>query len=183
MHTFVANLIVADTAQNWIFIWNKMPAISYQILDVVLSQVITSGTQRNSVGEASDTTLLSPSDVCSDGNKLIVADAWNHGVLIWSNSPIINGKPAEVVIGKQMMQKNLPNVEGLCTARSALNLYRPYALKVYEIEVIAIKGNRVKLQNNYEVEVERNKLYKLIDDGYIVAPFSDLNELFRFVLR
>ena len=56
------------------------------------------------------------------------------------------------------------------------------ALKVYEIEVIAIEGNRVKLQHNYEVEVEKNKLYKLIDDGYIVAPFSDLNELCRFVL-
>ena len=38
------------------------------------------------------------------------------------------------------------------------------ALKVYEIEVIEIECNRVKLQNNYEVEVEKNKLYKLIDD-------------------
>lgn len=57
------------------------------------------------------------------------------------------------------------------------------ALKVYEIEVIAIEGNRVKLQNNYEVEVEKNKLCKLIDDGYIVAPFSDLNELCRFILN
>ncbi len=56
------------------------------------------------------------------------------------------------------------------------------ALKVYEIEVIAIEGNRVKLQNNYEVEVEKNKLYKLIDDGYIIAPFSDLNDLCRFIL-
>ena len=56
------------------------------------------------------------------------------------------------------------------------------ALKVYEIEVITIEGNRVKLQNNYEVEVEKNKLYKLIDNGYIVAPFSDLNELCRFIL-
>lgn len=57
------------------------------------------------------------------------------------------------------------------------------ALKVYEIEVIAIEGNHVKLQNNYEVEVEKNKLYKLIDDGYIVAPFNDLNDLCRFVLN
>ena len=56
------------------------------------------------------------------------------------------------------------------------------ALKVYEIEVIATAGNRVKLQNNYEIEVEKNKLYKLIDDGYIVAPFSDLNDLCRFIL-
>ena len=54
------------------------------------------------------------------------------------------------------------------------------ALKVYEIEVIAVEGNRVKLQNNYEVE--KNKIYKLIDDGYIVAPFGDLNELCRFIL-
>jgi hypothetical protein len=56
------------------------------------------------------------------------------------------------------------------------------ALKIYEIEVIAIEGNRVKLQNNYEVEIEKNKLYKLIDDGYIVAPFADLNDLCRFIL-
>jgi hypothetical protein len=56
------------------------------------------------------------------------------------------------------------------------------ALKVYEIEVLALEGTHVKLQNNYEIEVERNKLYKLIDDGYIVAPFSHLNELCRFIL-
>ena len=57
------------------------------------------------------------------------------------------------------------------------------ALKVYESEVITVEGNRVKLQNNYEVEVEKNKLYKLIDDGYIVAPFSDLNDLCQFILK
>ena len=57
------------------------------------------------------------------------------------------------------------------------------ALKVYEIEVIAVENNHVKLQNNYEVEVEKNKLYRLIDDGYIVAPFSDLNDLCKFILR
>lgn len=56
------------------------------------------------------------------------------------------------------------------------------ALKVYEIEVIAIDGNRVKLKNNYMVEVEKNKLFKLIDDGYIIAPFNDLNELCRFII-
>ena len=56
------------------------------------------------------------------------------------------------------------------------------ALKAYEIEVVSIEGNVVKLQNNYSVEVEKNKLYKLLDDGYIIAPFGDLNELCRFIL-
>lgn len=36
------------------------------------------------------------------------------------------------------------------------------ALKVYEIEVLSIKGAHVKLQKNYEVQVEQNKLYKLM---------------------
>ena len=57
------------------------------------------------------------------------------------------------------------------------------ALKVYEIDVVSIEENLVKLPNNYSIEVEKNKLYKLIDDGYIVAPFSDLNDLCRFILR
>ncbi len=57
-------------------------------------------------------------------------------------------------------------------------------LKVYEIEVLSIDDTHVKLQKNYEVQVEQNKLYKLIDDGYIVAPFCDLNnELCRFILN
>ena len=57
------------------------------------------------------------------------------------------------------------------------------ALKVYEIEVIAIEGNIVKVQNNYTIEVEKNKMYKLLEDGYIIAPFGDLNELCRFILN
>ena len=55
------------------------------------------------------------------------------------------------------------------------------AIEYYEIEVI---DNHVKLKNNYDVEVGKNKLYKLIDDGYIVAPFSDLNDyagIFLFI--
>lgn len=56
------------------------------------------------------------------------------------------------------------------------------ALKYYGIEVVSVNGQHVKLQNNFEVEVETNGMYKLIDDGYVVAPFSDLNELCRFIL-
>jgi DNA repair exonuclease SbcCD nuclease subunit len=56
------------------------------------------------------------------------------------------------------------------------------ALKRYKIEVLAINGNHIKLQHNFEVEVEANGVYKLLDDGYIVAPFIDINELCRFIL-
>jgi hypothetical protein len=56
------------------------------------------------------------------------------------------------------------------------------ALKFYEIEILSVVGTHVKVQNSYEIEVESNGLYKLLDDGYIIAPFDDLNELCRFIL-
>jgi hypothetical protein len=56
------------------------------------------------------------------------------------------------------------------------------ALAFYNIEVLSVTGRMVKVQSNYEIEVEANGLYKLLDDGYIVAPFDDLNELCRFIL-
>jgi hypothetical protein len=57
------------------------------------------------------------------------------------------------------------------------------ALAFYAIEIIAVNGNHVKVQNKFEIEVEANGLYKLSDDGYIIAPFADLNDLCRFILR
>ncbi|ANI88213.1 hypothetical protein A9P82_02140 [Arachidicoccus ginsenosidimutans] len=56
------------------------------------------------------------------------------------------------------------------------------ALAYYKIKVERENDNHVFVQNNYEIEVEANGLYKLYDDGYVVAPFNDLNELCKFIL-
>ena len=56
------------------------------------------------------------------------------------------------------------------------------ALTFYQIEIIGVKDNHVKVQNKFEIEVETNGLYKLYDDGYVVAPFDNINELCRFIL-
>lgn len=56
------------------------------------------------------------------------------------------------------------------------------ALTFYQIEIIGVKDNHVKVQNKFEIEVETNGLYKLYDEGYVVAPFDDINELCRFIL-
>jgi len=56
------------------------------------------------------------------------------------------------------------------------------ALAFYRIEILSVTGQHVKVQNNFEIEVEANGLYKLLDDGYIVAPFHDINELCRVIL-
>ncbi len=57
-----------------------------------------------------------------------------------------------------------------------------HALKTSGIEVLSVDGNHVKLERNYEVEVETNGMLKLLDDGYIVAPFSDAESLCKFIV-
>lgn len=56
------------------------------------------------------------------------------------------------------------------------------ALQFYSIEIIKIENNHFTIGRGYEIEVERNGLYKLKSDGQIVAPFDDVDELCRFVL-
>ncbi len=128
VHTVDGKLIVADTAQNRIFIWNKMPTSAYEKPTIVLGQLLATDTQRNAGGQTDAATLLYPSGVWSDGNKLIVADAWNHRVLVWNKFPTQNGQPADVVIGQPTMQNNLPNTEGVAAKASAKNLYWPYGV-------------------------------------------------------
>ena len=74
VHTVGAKLIVADTAQNRILIGANVCHFISNTLRSIRS-VIASDKQRNSGVEASAATLLYPSEVLSDGNKLIVADA------------------------------------------------------------------------------------------------------------
>ncbi|MEP7374265.1 MAG: hypothetical protein ABI675_12795 [Chitinophagaceae bacterium] len=183
VHTVDGKLIVADTAQNRVFIWNKMPDSSYQKPDVVLGQLLTTDTQRNAGGEADASSLLYPSGVWSDGDKLIIADAWNHRVLIWNEFPVQNGQPADVVVGQPTMETNLPNVEGVGTIASSKKLCWPYGIwSDGEHLWIADTGNRRVLfyetipGNNYQpadkVIGKNNFDEKDYDPSHAVWPYS-----------
>lgn len=121
-------LIIADTGQNRVFIWNKTPESEYATPDIVLGQLETTDTGRNSGHEVSANTLQYPSGVWSDGQKLIVADAWNHRVLIWLIFPTKNGQSADVVLGQPDFEHNQPNVKGIGSNPSAKSLNWPYGV-------------------------------------------------------
>lgn len=127
---FIVNnqLFVADTAQNRLFIWNHLPERGDEPADVVLGQFQQNDTGRNAQGEASASTLFYPSGIWSDGQKLIVSDAWNHRVLIWNQIPQNDGHPADVVLGQPDFHSNAPNVSGVAANPSAQSLYWPYGV-------------------------------------------------------
>lgn len=121
-------LVVSDTGQNRVFIWNTLPTTEYEEPDVILGQISVEKSGRNSGGLVSSRTLQYPSGLWTDGEKLIVADAWNHRVLIWLTMPVNNAQPADVVIGQPDFESNLPNVVGIGSNPNAQTLNWPYGV-------------------------------------------------------
>ncbi len=86
--------------------------------------------------------LLAPRGVCLHGNllvvsdtgqnrvfvKLIVADAWNHRVLIWPSIPTVHSQPADVVVGQENFTNTKPNRAGIGADPGADTLYWPYGV-------------------------------------------------------
>ena len=123
-----AKLFVADTGQNRVFIWNQIPSESHQPPDVTLGQQKATDTKRNSGHVVSASTLHYPSGIWSDGQRLIIADAWNHRVLIWNTFPKENGQPADVVLGQPDFSSNQPNIVGISNDPSSKSLNWPYGV-------------------------------------------------------
>ncbi|MEL6669263.1 MAG: NHL repeat-containing protein [Bacteroidota bacterium] len=128
VHLINGKLIVADTGQNRVFIWNQLPESPYADADVVLGQTEANSTARNAGGQAGASTLLYPSGLWSDGQKLVVCDAWNHRVLIWSKFPSRHGQPADIVLGQPDFTSHEPNVGGVSSLPTAKSLNWPYGV-------------------------------------------------------
>ena len=137
-------LFVSDTGQNRVFIWKKIPLGHAHVPpDVVLGQQELQHTGRNGGTSVSGSTLMYPSGIWSDGKRLVVADAWNHRVLIWHSMPEQHGQAADVVLGQPDFGSNQPNVHGIGAAPSAQSLNWPYGVYVHDNRLfVADTGNR-----------------------------------------
>lgn len=91
-------LVVADTRNNRVMIWNTIPTTDGANADLVLGQTGFTNCVASSVVSAS--TLSIPTAVWTDGTKLVVADGNNSRVLIWNTFPTSNNQPADVVLGQ-----------------------------------------------------------------------------------
>ena len=88
-------LIVSDTWNHRVLIWNEIPTKTDQAPDLVLGQPDFS----SNIGKLGASGMNWPIGVATDGERLLVADANNDRVLIWSEFPTSNGQPADFVLG------------------------------------------------------------------------------------
>jgi hypothetical protein len=112
-----AHLIVADTENHRVLIWNSVPATA-RPADLVLGQAtFLTGRPNHGRGDAngdgySDANadgFFYPVGVASDGTHLFVADRMNNRVLVWNTFPTSNGQAADAVLGQADFTSSQPN--------------------------------------------------------------------------
>ncbi|MFB3829611.1 MAG: hypothetical protein ACE15B_22760 [Bryobacteraceae bacterium] len=106
-------LMVADTQDHRVLIWNSIPSSNGQAADVVLGQpdfttFVEPDISQQKV-DAKPTNMLNPVSVTSDGIKLFVSDLGHNRVLIWNSIPRTNAQPADVVVGQPDMTSSVAN--------------------------------------------------------------------------
>ena len=100
-------LLVADTGNHRVLVWNGLPATHGAPADLVLGQQYFTHCTANDADSdgkrdatCSASTLWHPTGVWTDGTRLVVVNGYNNRVLVWNTFPTRNGQPADNVLGQ-----------------------------------------------------------------------------------
>ena len=124
-------LVVADSGNHRVLIWHRFPEGDHVPADVVLGQPDF---------ESEGPKLLHlPTAVWVDGQRLYVADAWHHRVLVWERVPTAS-TPPDFCLGQDDLSGTEVNRGGPCGPDT---LYWPYGVSVLgERLYVCDTGNR-----------------------------------------
>jgi hypothetical protein len=123
-------LVVADSNNHRVLIWNTFPTSNGEAADLVVGQpdfvTSTSGTGAQK--------MSFPTSVTSDGAQLFVADTNNHRVLVFSPFPTANNPAAVAVLGQGSftnVKENDDDQNGVVDAApTARTMFAPQGLTV-----------------------------------------------------
>lgn len=111
-------LIVADSQNHRVLIWNSVPTQDGQAADVVIGQPDFESNRPNHGNadldgdrdcDADASGFFYPTSVASDGTRLWVSDRMNHRVVLFDPIPDTNGASAMAVLGQPDLTSNDPN--------------------------------------------------------------------------
>ncbi len=142
-------LLVADSSNQRVLIWNTVPTTSGAPPDLVLGQsafdkCLANDTNGDGVKDdlPSASTMWNPTGVWTDGTRLLVSDGYNHRVLLWNQFPTRNGQPADLVLGQ-------PDFTSRATATTATGMRTPYSVTSTGVQLFVSdqQNNRVLVWN------------------------------------
>lgn len=137
-----STLVVADTGNHRVLIWNSIPTTSFAAANVVLGQINFTSRAAGGSGcsTASPAGMNAPSGVFIDSaDDLYVSDTSNNRVLVWTGIPTINNRSAGTILGSQGSGAVAP-----CpiAARTSSSMWAPAAIYVSGSDVfVTDRGN------------------------------------------
>lgn len=134
-------LIGADTGNHRVLIWTDVDALGdHDDAAIVLGQPDprTEGPQAGGRGPENGFHL--PTGIAVHDDRLVVADAWNHRLLVWDRVPHRSDQAPDYVIGQPDAASVEENRGGECAANS---FYWPFGLAMIDGQLwVADTGNR-----------------------------------------
>lgn len=143
------HLVVADTNNNRVLIWNHIPTVNDQPADVVVGQ--PNFTTFGVSAPPSAKTLRGPQGVWIQNGKLYIADTQNNRILIFNQIPTANNASADVVLGAPNFTTAVtPTVTQEPTSASATSLLNPVSVTTdgTRLFVADLGYNRVLIWNH-----------------------------------
>ena len=105
-------LVVADSSNNRVLIWNSLPKSATDAPSVVIGQPdFTSRDANHPNATVSATSLSNPTSAIIANGFLVVVDKGNNRVLIWNTVPTTSGAAANIVLGQVDKVHNAPNID------------------------------------------------------------------------
>jgi hypothetical protein len=92
-------LLVADTGNRRLLIWNRIPSHDGAPADLVLGQR-DFASRDDSAGGAAAQGMRWPHGIASDGERLFVADADTSRIMVWTRLPPANGAACDMALGQ-----------------------------------------------------------------------------------
>jgi uncharacterized protein (TIGR03437 family) len=150
-----AILVVADTDNNRVLIWNTIPTTNAAPANLVLGQPDFKGNApNNGTGDArvpGQKTLRGPQGVWIQNGKLYVADTQNHRVLVWNSIPTSNFQSADLVLGQPNFTSVIePDLTKATVDAKATSLLNPVSVTSdgVRLYVADLGHNRVLIWNS-----------------------------------
>ena len=93
-------LVVTDTGHHRVLIWQCLPVADHAPADWFIGQPDFFSEGRNAKSRPHGSTFNVPCGVAVENGVLVVADTWNHRILLWRSCPEDHNVPADLVLGQ-----------------------------------------------------------------------------------
>ena len=128
-------LMVADSENRRVLIWDRIPSINGQPADRVLGQTDFSERSENAGFTPTAMSMRWPHDIACWKGHLCISDAGNNRIMVWEGIPDIDGAPCDYILG-QSDASNVDHNQSLYWPR-ANTLNMPYAIASHDDWLVA----------------------------------------------